>query len=211
MHNKLTFVFSALSIMLIPALHAGETVIIGAGVCNGDFNEDTSTDDKRRFSETPHWFNLLSGETGPVATKLDGNDPAMDKGDGTRNALIYKGSAFINDSGHTVKSAGEILSVSLDFRDYGTWVDGTDSIQIFFFTTDIGVDESTTEEDITLIGPMIGSTTVTENNDFEAYECPSVYTTVAEDIGKTIYAGIRADCAGHYGRADNFVFKVVTP
>ncbi|MFD2258137.1 hypothetical protein ACFSSA_15760 [Luteolibacter algae] len=198
------------AVIISSTVNAGEKkVIIGADLGNGNFNADTSDVDGRHFLETAHWFNLSGSEAGPNATKKDGAESANMMGDGSRNALLLKGPVFINDTSHTVAAAGEIFQIKFDFCDaIPKWIDGTDSVEVFFFTTSGAVDGYTEAEAITEIG-KVAFTEVKKDGKFEPYINESAYTTTAGDIGKVVYVGFRAATSQGIGRLDNFVFEVV--
>ena len=72
------------SLLLVATLGLtqAQTTLIGFGVRNGDFNDDTSTDDQRTFADTPFWENIAGAQTAN-ATRTN-----VTNSTGTRNLLL---------------------------------------------------------------------------------------------------------------------------
>lgn len=113
---------------------SAETVLIGAGLRNGNFNEDASTTDSRNFDSTPAWFNIGVGSDQTVeATRT--NFPSAD---GTRHAVLASGGGGNRLHAQNTlydMEAGDYFRVSYEWRDAGGW-DPADRIEVKLFITD---------------------------------------------------------------------------
>ncbi len=111
-----------------------DLTLVGPGLRNGDFNEDTSAIDGRNFAETPEWFNLGTSGQAIQATRFN---PANTSLDGTRNAVLAANEQrrYAIDTGYTL-SEGDVFQVSYQWRDAFNWNDASNRIQVTLFTTD---------------------------------------------------------------------------
>ena len=106
-------------------------ILIGAGIRNGDFNEDISLNDARTFDVTPRWRNIGTGGQDQVATRT--NNPV----DGTRHAVITSTEARVmaQDTTHSLQP-GDFFRVRYQWRNGSTWATGNDRIEVRLFVTD---------------------------------------------------------------------------
>ncbi|MEO1833316.1 MAG: hypothetical protein ABGZ08_12350, partial [Akkermansiaceae bacterium] len=108
--------------------------LVGPGIRNGDFNDDTSPTDGRNYEQTPFWYNVGNVQQTNQATRFN---PANTSLDGTRNAVLSAGNErrFAIDTGH-VLTTGEIFQVTYQWRDAFNWNAASNRVRITLFTTD---------------------------------------------------------------------------
>ena len=104
--------------------------LVGAGLRNGDFNEDAAATDSRTFNDTPHWTNLGTAGQGSQATRT--TLPV----DGTRNAVMNRNGSrvFAVDTGHTL-ATNKVFQLTYQWRDASSWTDNANRIRATLFTT----------------------------------------------------------------------------
>lgn len=175
-------------------------LLIGPGLRNGDFTEDTSLADSRTFAQTPHWTNLGAGQ-GAQATRT--NLPY----NGTRTTVLNQTATqtvFANDSGHTLVT-GDVLTVKFVWRDASNWNDTADRVATFLYTT--------SNDDI--LGPRTILQTIlaplsTRNNTWENFTA-DFDPIPASASGKRLFVAFRAengDGTTGFGRVADFRLSV---
>ncbi|MBK1832676.1 hypothetical protein [Roseibacillus ishigakijimensis] len=166
-------------------------MIIGAGVRNGDFEEDTSTTDSRTYAETPIWENFGTSGLGQedTATRLN---LAFN---GTRNLLVSTGDHRIGgqNTKHIV-SAGETLAFSLQWRDAYIW-GADDQIEVQLFTTS----DNTVTGERAVIGTFRASETV--DLTYELFEGSALASAV--HAGRELFFQIGGIGESGFSRVDN--------
>ncbi len=179
---------------------AQSVTLIGPGLRNGDFNDDTDSIDKRTFDDTPFWENVLGNQTLITARTNQTN------ASGTRNAQINQsaGQLLGQSTGHVI-AVGDSFGVSYEWRDAFNWTDATDRIRISLFVT--------SDDTITGERTVIGSTDSplsTINNTYEAVVSDDFYIADATYAGKVAFVSIDASNVGGGGfaRLDDFVLTV---
>ena len=60
-----------LALVCSTTISAQAAIVIGAGVRNGDFNDETSATDGRSFADTPFWENIGTGDQSAQCTRLN--------------------------------------------------------------------------------------------------------------------------------------------
>ncbi len=182
-----------------PPAQAG--IIIGPGVRNGDFNDDTSATNRRSYAETPDWQNIGTGDQTQEATGTDLHY------DSTRNHIVAESpvrTAAAQDTGHTI-AAGDFFEVSYVWRDAWQWTDGGDQIAIKLFTTDDDLISGTPTTFATLL-----SGTSTVNSTYESVTGSA--TATAAEAGKLLFVSIDTQDGGGgadgFARLDNFQLQV---
>lgn len=187
---------------LLP-LCAQKTVLIGSGIRNGDFNDDTDPTDQRTFEQTPFWVNV-QGNQGLVTARTNLVGPT-----GTRNAQLNhsQGNLLGQDTGHTL-AEGDSFDVSYFWRDAFNWDDQVDKVRIILFVTD--------DDDV--FGPRTiiasaDSPLSTMNDTYEPVVANDIYIADATHVGKQLFVGIdtfSADGNG-FARFDDFQLSVGDP
>lgn len=179
-----------------------QTTIVGAGVKNGNFNDDTSTNATRFFTVTPEWMNIGSPDQAQIATRFQ--SPAIGAVDG-RYAQIndFDTRKWGLDTGYTIAD-GDIYNVNYDWLDAFNWNDSLDQVQVTLFTT----------ADDTLTGTRsdLGfsrTKSVGVSGAWEFYEENSFYTATPTDAGKNLFLeltgfnGNPGSSQSGFGRVDN--------
>jgi hypothetical protein len=189
------------------SLHAASTTLIGGSTGNGDFEADTSSTNKRTFSDTPNWTNLSSTGLGQseVATRNDKNLSGS-----LRNAVMNIDGTriFGNDPGYTIQS-GDVFSLSYQWRDAFLWDDTADQVRVDLFTTSNDTLTGTQTILYTLYSGLS-----TSNETWETVTANRFYTAGGGAVGKKLFiqfqgwAGNSSDTEG-YARLDNFTLTVV--
>jgi len=198
--QKTLTVLAAIAIVLAAGPAPAATVIVGPGVRNGNFNDDTSGTDNRSFAQTPFWENIGTGGQSTQATRT-----TMPY-DGSRNHVLSEKAArqAAQDTGYTIAD-GDVFDVSYVWRDASNWNDGNDRIAIKLFTTDTDLIGGTQTTFATLL-----SATSTSNNTYEAAS-DSVAATGAQ-TGKRLFVAIDSKNGGGgadgFARVDNFQLGV---
>ncbi len=177
-----------------------EPLLIGPGTRNGDFNDDTSTTDSRSFNETPSWTNITGNQSGE-ATRTN------ILFDGTRNAVLRQNNpnTFANDTEYSLVT-GDVVTVSLVWRDASNWTDSADRIAVFLYTTDDNTITGTRTILETRLAPFS-----TVDSTWESYSVD--FTPVpASAHGKRLFAAFTTDDgdgnANGFGRVENFLLSV---
>lgn len=175
-------------------------LLIGPGLRNGDFTEDTALTDSRNFSQTPFWTNL-SGNQGAEATRT--NLPY----NGTRTTVLNQTATqtvFGNDTGHTLVT-GDVLTLKFVWRDAASWNDAADRVATFIYTT--------SNDDI--LGPRTVLQTLftplsSANNTWETFTAD--FDPIPESAaGKRLFVAFRADNGDSttgFGRVADFRLSV---
>lgn len=186
---------AVLAVLALAPLQA-QTTLIGAGIRNGDFNEDTSTIDERSFSTTPFWENLTGPqEAGATRTNLTNSS-------NSRNLLLNHASTVTpaQDTGHDIL-LGETYSISYEWRDAFNWDDATDVVRVTLFVTDDDTIGGTATVLVASDSPLS-----TADSTYEPVDQDDIYTAQAADVGKRLFVSIESvntDGSG-FGRLDDF-------
>ena len=109
--------------------------LIGPGVYNGDFNEDTSGDNSRSFGLTPSWQNIGTGyDQDAEATR---NDSTYD---GTRNAVLFSSPDRIHalNPGYEIQQYDTFM-INYAWRDGQDFDDAQDEVEVTLYITDNGL------------------------------------------------------------------------
>jgi alkaline phosphatase D len=175
--------------------------LVGPGVRNGDFNQDTSATDSRSYADTPEWINL-AGKQNAEATRL--NNAYLD---GTRNAVLSQDNSrqLAIDSGHTL-ATGEEFQASFVWRDASGWTDGSDKVGVTLYTTSNDAIDGPRTEIQTLLSP-----TSTLDNTYE--QAVLIFAPVPVSANaKRLFAvikGVDGDSvtASSFARVDNFTLQ----
>lgn len=179
---------------------SAQTILIGPGVRNGDFNDDTDPTDQRTFADTPSWENI-TGAQNQITTRTN-----LFNAGGTRNAQVsHAGGLLMGQStGHTIVE-GDSFSVSYEWRDAFQWDDAADRVSISLFVTS---DETITGER-TIIGSA-DSPLSTLNNSYEAVGSNDFYIADATYVGRIAFIAIDTVTTGGSGftRLDDLVLTV---
>ena len=181
-----------------------DLTLVGAGLKNGDFNADTSTDDSRSFAQTPEWTNL---GTSPQTLEATRTTLSVD---GTRNAVVTQNATkiFAIDTGHTL-ATGEVFQATYQWRDASNWVDASDRISVSLFTTA----DNTITGTRTVIQSLLSDLS-TQNNTYET-EVSLFNAIPASANGKKLFCSfVGVDGNGNSGgfaRLDNFTLQRGTP
>jgi len=177
-----------------------DLTLVGPGVRNGDFNDDTSGIDGRNFDETPQWFNI--GSAGNLSQATRTTLPF----DGTRNSVHSQNSSrvFAIDTGHTL-ATGEVFQASYAWRDASGWTDASDRMSAALFTT-----ADNTPTGTRTILQTILSATSTQNSAYETEK--SLFDPIpASANGKRLFAAFEGfDGSGNgagFGRMDNILLQ----
>jgi len=186
-----------------------QLTIVGGSTLNGNFNADTSLDDKRTFADTPDWVNIGSGgDQSQEATRIA---PAAQLFDGSRNAVLSEAAdrAFGLDTGYSIVE-GETFTLNFVWRDAFQWDDGGDQLVVNLFTTNTDAIDGTRN---TLASLLSGTSTA--NNSYQAYNNASAYTAIAADVGKTLFVEVTTQDGGSgadgFARIDNFELITSVP
>ena len=179
-------------------------LLIGPGVKNGDFNEDTSTADSRTFVDTPSWTNLNGADT-VEATRTN------IMFDGTRNTVngqTANSQIFGNDPEYTGVT-GDVFTVSFVWRDAAAWSDNADYFAVSLFTT-----ADNTINGAQTILQTLNTALSTADNSWDTFAA-NFNPLPASANGKRIFVQFRAidgdSSGGGFGRVDNFQLSVNDP
>lgn len=117
--------------MLFAVPVSASTILVGAGVRNGDFNEDASATDSRAFDVTPIWWNIGTGDQAVEATR------ANQDFDGTRNAVLTTNPNRIHaqNTQHDIQE-GDVFTVRFMWRDAFQWDANLDRVVVRLYVTD---------------------------------------------------------------------------
>jgi len=161
---------------------------------NGDFNANPG--ESVTFASTSTWYNTRWQQS-QVATRADADY------DGSQNGTLTSIRGFGVNTGHTI-AEGDRFDFSYVWRDDWNWVDASDQVTVSLFVTS---DNTITGTRTDLLVDASGLRQV--NGAYEAVSREAVYTAVAADVGKMLFAAIETDSGG-FSRIDNFTL-VVTP
>ncbi|MDA9830872.1 alkaline phosphatase D family protein [Akkermansiaceae bacterium] len=174
--------------------------LVGPGVRNGDFNEDTSPIDGRNYEQTPFWYNLGTVNQASQATRFNPANTALD---GSRNAVLSANAQrrFAIDTGHTL-IAGEVFQVTYQWRDAFNWNSDSNRVRVILFTTD--------DDTIT------GNETIIQSIDSDLSTIPTTYETQRSVFApvptsfadKRLFASFQAiNGGGGFARLENFTLQ----
>jgi len=174
---------------------AGPLLLVGGSLLNGDFNANPGG--SVSFAETDYWYNT-KGLQSQVATLADKSY------DGSQNGSMTSIRGFGSDTGHSIVE-GDCFDFSYVWKDDWNWVDASDQVTVSLFVTS---DNTFTGTRTNLLVDHSGLRQV--NDAYEAVAREAVYTAVAADAGKTLFAAIETTSGG-FARIDNFVLSVNPP
>ena len=173
-----------------------KTVLVGASVLNGDFN--TNAVDQMTFENTANWYNLVGDQTAQATrTNLDY--------DATSNAVLSSSTKFAIDTAYNLRE-GSIFDIAYVWRDAFEWNDGTEQVSVSLFVTD---DNTITGTRTDLVTVFSGLSTL--NSTYETVDQNNIYTAVAADAGKRLFAVIETADPNGFARLDNFELKAFIP
>ncbi len=164
---------------------------------NGDFEATAPATGPQTFEATPNWFNAGGADTINFTNTSQTNgssQPASIAG------MPFQNRTQINDTAYVVQAAGEVFSLSYDFGAGGNvanW-NGDETMRTFIFTSTTGVNADTVVGDMTELGG--DSYPIDRANDpqWTTREVTNLYTTVASDVGTTVYFGMQfLDASGN--------------
>lgn len=202
--NPVRSLFTAISCSLvIGATCSAQTNIIGdytttktpsnfvgpnSALGNGDFQAQALTG-AQPFSVIANWHNLDGLETVTFGQSTSNNGSPQSASLGAQ----LSGTTYpANDTPYTITSAGQVFSVNMYLGQVGTatlyGLDTTVTVNLFTSTT--GVTDTTVPADITVLGSRVMNPFNPSSATF-LMQGGTVYTTVAGDIGKVVYMGIK--------------------
>lgn len=179
---------------------SAQTELIGAGVRNGDFDEDVSGTDQRTYADTPTWTNIGTGDSTDIATRSN-----LDY-DGSRNHQASESASSVaaQDTGYTIGKA-DFFNVGYYWLDAWNWNDGSDQVAIRLFTTHDNTITGTQSTFATLL-----SGTSTANDAYQAAFANTVAPSTA--TGKRLFVAIDTQdgnsSANGFARLDAFQLSV---
>lgn len=182
--NRQTGVIKRWAVVLVATIGfschvAAETVLIGAGVRNGDFNADVSSTDSRNFDVTPNWFNIGSGSDQSVECTRT-NLPV----DGSRHAVLSSDGNRVHaqNTGYT-NQIGDFFQVRYEWRDGFQW-NPADRVEVRLFVTDTDLIGGTQ----TMVASLLSEASASSN----AYQAETAITPVVAPaaVGKTLFVGL---------------------
>lgn len=164
---------------------AQATIIVGgpanpgvANVGNGNFEADSGG--PLSFANVTNWHDIGGDDASTNfghTTGMGGSPEPNSQG-----AFIF-GHLAANDTGHTVAAAGEVFDIDFYLNRFGGgWV-GDETVDVILFTSTTGVNAATDVPDIT----VLDTTNFGIVSGWQNYTQDGIYTTVAGDVGDTIY------------------------
>lgn len=186
----------ALGATLALVANAPAATIIGGSTGNGDFNAGGggTAGGAQPYDATVNWFNGGGAETINFTNHSQmGGSTDPDNGTTTRGGMPFRDRLQVNDTAYTIGAAGEVFSLSYDFGAGGPparW-NGAETMETFLFTSAV-VDGNTVPGDITILAGSQDDYAIDRANDgqWTTRSVPSLYTSTAADIGKTVYFGM---------------------
>ncbi len=170
--------------------------LIGGALGNGDFSAGGTTPATQTYLQTTNWFNSQgTGSDEDFNLTFDSQmGGSTDPNNGTvlRGAMVFNNRTTVNDTGYTVVSSAQVFSVSYDFGaggNAGNW-DGDETNRTFLFTTDQPVDGALTNASIVVLGEELYAVDRAADGQWTKHAETNLYTTTADDIGKTVYFGV---------------------
>lgn len=187
-------------LLLVSTLAASaQTVLIGPGIRNGDFEAGTGTGN-RTYTQAPPWVNIgTGGQTQPAAVTSDVYA-------GARALSVLEGTLRVaaQDTGYDI-AAGDLFGISYFWRDQLDWNDPSDQIAIRLFSTT----DNTTNGIATTFATLLSGIS-TNNNSYQA--ASGIATAAASEAGKRLFVAIGAQdgnsSTNGYARLDDFVLTV---
>jgi len=177
------------------------STLISGDTLNGNFNEDSSSEDRRTFENTPSWVNVGTGNQTLEATRTN-----LSASDGSRNAVVGEVAERTHgiDPGHTL-STGEAFKVSYEWYDAFNWNDGNDKIRTSLFVTD-----TDSIDGVKTVIESLDSNTSSANSSYQSEEL--IFSAIpAEFNGKKLFVMFNGQdgngSANGFARLDNFVLQ----
>ncbi|MEX0321009.1 MAG: hypothetical protein AB3N63_02545 [Puniceicoccaceae bacterium] len=182
--------------ILLPAMSlCAQTIIIGGATGNGDFEltEPAGLTGAQWYSATPDWVNLGGSEGINFAhdAGLAGHPDNAGAQVNFRGGFLFPTRPAANRTGYTIQAADEVISLIFDISRHGGGWSGTDNeyVKFFLFTASGDVNGDTVVGDISEIASS-QYTIVSEPFWQIDITADPMYTTTAQDIGKTVYLGV---------------------
>lgn len=185
---------------MFAAAASAQTTLIGAGVRNGDFEEDVDPADTRPYWATPGWYNIGTGDQNQVATRTNVVYA------GARSHVVAEGAGRMGaqNTGYTI-SAGDLFDISYYWRDGTDWDDPGDQVLIRLFTTDTDLIGGVASTFASLVS---GKSTV--DGGFEFVSGQALATPTEE--GKRLFIAIDTrdgnGSSNGFANVDNFMLAV---
>ena len=178
-----------------------QTILIGPGIRNGDFNDDTSLTDIRTSDDTPFWESIGGAVSIAQATRTN-----LPNASGSRNAQIsHQTNLVIGQSTEHTIALNDSFSVSYEWRDAFNWNSGEDKIRIILFTTDTDTIDGV-RTDIGFTDSALSTIPIT----YELVDSDDFYVADASVVGKKLFVAIdsvNTDQSG-FARLDDFTLSV---
>ena len=188
------------SFLALTSAAFSQTTLIGPGVRNGDFNDDTDPTDQRTFAQTPFWQNI------PANQELVGTRSNLAPPSGTRNGQVSSAAGVVlGQSTEYSIVEGDSFSVSYLWRDAFQWDDAADRVRVSLFVTD---DDTITGAQTILADT--DSPLSTTDSTWEPVESNDFYIADATHVGKTVFISIDSLAGGtsRFYRLDDVVLTV---
>ncbi|MGJ8642107.1 MAG: hypothetical protein ACSHX9_01760 [Luteolibacter sp.] len=155
---------------------------------NGDFQAQAATG-AQPFSSIVNWFNLAGDETVNFGQSNGTNGSPQS---GSLGAQLSGTTFPANDTAYEITSANQVFSVNMYLGQFGNAANyGLDTtVTVSLFTSSTGVTDTTVASDLEVLGTLVLNPFDPSNATF-LMQGGEVYTTVTDDIGKTVYMGIQ--------------------
>lgn len=167
----------------------GDLTIIDGATGDGDFEAPGAGSGSLNFTNHANWFNAGGTETINFSstTQTNGSSQA-----GSRAAMPFQDRTQVNNTGHTVATAGETFSLTYDFGAGGALANwnGDETMRVFLFTSPVAVDGSLDTGDITEIASTSYAVDRANDGQWTTFSANNFYTTTAADIGKELFLGM---------------------
>lgn len=196
---------------LMAASASAQLTLVGPGVNNGDFNDNSlsAAPGIRSYADTLFWDKLDTG------TYFDATTDVVIGGLTSRNLNVRQQtilSIAAGDTGYTI-GAGDVFDLSYRWVDGSGWQDGADEISIRLFTTDTDLITGAVSYIATANSGVKGATS-TPTSQFVIQN--GFYTATALDAGKNLFVAItslnpvtgNASDNNAFARVDDFVLQV---
>ncbi|MGJ8724097.1 MAG: hypothetical protein ACSHYB_06030 [Roseibacillus sp.] len=186
---------TTLSLLFALAATAEEetTKFISGSTGNGDFEaSEPDAEGAQEWQDTPHWFHLNGVETTAGNFTHDQGTLGSPQAS-SRAALAYKGPVTVNDTGYKVTKAGEVIDVSYAMGRFGNGYDGDESLRVFLFTTEKAINGMLASADVIEVAEEKIAVQAPPAEVWNTYASKELYTTTADDVGKTLYFGFELE------------------
>ncbi|MBT3194432.1 MAG: LamG domain-containing protein [Verrucomicrobia bacterium] len=176
-----------------------EVVIIGPGIRNGDFNDDSDLGDQRTFAQTPTWENMGNVDQSDSVTRLQ----ADANPDETRHALVSGDSTRVlaQDTGHDI-GVGNTFTVRYSWVPKTNWDLNDDEVRVTLFVTS----DDTIDGTQTILATLDSGKTAVDRHVWQ-YAYGSVTINNVKYAGKRLFISIDPTSGAlstAFARIDNF-------